>query len=245
MRRAAIVGPLRRRLPAAAAAYRSTPVPAARSPWTAARWCAVDLELSGLDPRRHEIVSYAAIPIEHGRVLLSGAVAGLVRPARELSESAIRVHGIRAADLADAPALPEALEPLLAAITGRALVVHVERIEREFLGRALRLQGLRLRSPVVDTSVLGRLWLSERDGRLPGELALEELARSLGLPSHAQHDALGDALTTAQVFIALASHLSAVRVQRVRDLERARRRLRAAVMYPTAPEEPGGSRSPR
>ena len=33
------------------------------------------------------------------------------------------------------------------------------------------------------------------------------LARSLGLPVHRPHHADGDALTTAQVFIALATHL--------------------------------------
>lgn len=195
----------------------------------------MDLELSGLDPRRHEIISFAAIPIEQGRIQLAGAVWGLVRPTRALSEPAIRIHGIRAADLLDAPPLQTAIEPLLRAIAGRTLVAHVARVERAFLGPALRAGGVRLRGPIADTSVLGRLWLCERDGTVPAEMPLGELAGALGLPAHAQHDALGDALTTAQVFIAAASHLSVERVETVRSLARAGRRLQAALRYPTEP----------
>ncbi len=47
---------------------------------------------------------------------------------------------------------------------GGVLVAHTAAIERAFLGRALRAQGLRLRGPIVDTEVLGRLWLHDRDG---------------------------------------------------------------------------------
>ena len=42
---------------------------------------------------------------------------------------------------------------------------------------------------------------------MPAQLGLTELASRLGLPAHRPHHALGDALTTAQVFLALATHL--------------------------------------
>ncbi|HEV3284767.1 MAG TPA: 3'-5' exonuclease [Solirubrobacteraceae bacterium] len=224
--------PVRREPTPAAAAYAATPHPALSAPWHSAPWCVVDLELSGLDPRRHEIVSFAALPIEGGRVQLALARSGLVRPSRPLSDSSVRVHGIRDADLRDAPPLKDALEPLLEAMAGRTLVCHVARIERAFLGRALREMGVRLRRPTADTSVVGRLWLAERDGFAPAEPSLEELASTLGLPSHSRHDALGDALTTAQVFIAAATHLDALAPMTVRGLTHAHRRLKAVLSYP-------------
>jgi DNA polymerase-3 subunit epsilon len=217
---------------AAARAYTEAGPPAPRTPWAEASWCAVDLELSGLDPRRHEIVSFAAIPVEHGRVQLGRAVSGLVRPSRALSESSIRIHGLRAADLENAPPLAEAIDPLLRAMAGSGLVAHVARVERAFLSRALREQGARLHGPIADTDVIGRLWLCERDGAIGGDPSLGALAAALGLPAVAQHDALGDALTTAQVFIAAATHLDALAPQTVRSLEHAGRRLRAAMSYP-------------
>jgi DNA polymerase III epsilon subunit-like protein len=45
------------------------------------------------------------------------------------------------------------------------------------------------------------------------------MARSLGLPVHRPHEADGDALTTAQAFIALASHLDEFEPQTVASLE--------------------------
>jgi DNA polymerase-3 subunit epsilon len=187
----------------------------------------VDLELTGLDPAVDEIISFGAIPIEGGRVQLAGAVAGLARPAREISEASIKVHGILAADLALAPPLASAIGPLLRAITGRTLVVHTAAVERAFLGRAFRQQRLRLRGSIIDTEVLGCVWLHERDNRAPNRLSLAELATTLGLPVDRPHEALADALTTAQAFIALATHLDAVRVETVGSLARAGRRLEA------------------
>jgi DNA polymerase-3 subunit epsilon len=215
-----------------ARAYRDASLPPGRTPWQAARYCAVDLELTGLDARRDEIVSFAAIPVEDGRVRLAGAVEGLVRPERTMAEESIRVHGIRPADLADAPVLDVAIDPLLAALAGSVPVAHVADVERAFLRRALRRQGLRLRRPFVDTSVLGAVWLSERDGAVPRTMALGELAETLGLPAHRPHEATGDALTTAQVFLALAVHLSASPPETVRSLVTAHRRLAASRSYP-------------
>jgi DNA polymerase-3 subunit epsilon len=218
---------------AAALAYRRARLPRGRTPWREASYLAVDLELSGLDPRRNEIVSFGAVPIEDGRVQLGAAVHGLVSPLRPIGEVSIRVHGLRAADLADAPALDVAIEPLLSAMVGRIPIVHVAAIERGFLRPALRRQGLRLRAPMVDTSVLGLVWLHERDGGGPRRLSLGELTHALGLPSHHPHDALGDALTTAQVFLALATHLDARRPETVRRLVTADRRLESLLAYPS------------
>lgn len=209
----------------AAAAYAKAPLPRGRTPWRQASWCALDFELTGLDPHEDEIISFGAIPIEGGRLQLSKAASALVRPTREIGEATIPVHGIRAIDLASAGRLSETIGLLLLAITGRVLVVHTAAVERTFLGRALREKGLRLRGPVVDTEVLGRLWLHERDGELRRRLGLGELAGALGLPADRPHDALGDALTTAQVFIALATHLDASHAETVGSLARARRRL--------------------
>jgi DNA polymerase-3 subunit epsilon len=216
-----------------AAAYAQARLPPARTRWRAASYCAVDLELSGLDPKRNEIISFGAFPIEDGRVRLNGAVEGLVRPAQAITDASIRVHGIRAVELADAPPPEVALDPLLDAMAGRIPVVHVAAIERSFLRPALRRLGVRLRRAMIDTSMLGELWLHERDPKGPQFTSLAELAAALGLPSHHPHDASGDALTTAQVFIALATHLDARRAETVRSLAHAGRRLDSLRTYPS------------
>lgn len=208
-----------------ALAYASATLPATRAPWREAGYCVLDLELSSLDRRQGEILSFGALPVDGGRVRLDGATLGLARPTRPLAHEAIRVHGLRAADLERAPALLEALDPLLAAMAGRVLVAHHATVEQAFLGAALREMGLRLRGPVIDTAVLARVWVAERDGRLPPRLGLGGLARLCGLPVHSPHTAIGDALTTAQLFVVAATQLDARSPQTVGRLARAHVRL--------------------
>ena len=57
-----------------------------RTPWRLAHFCVVDLELSGLDPGRDEIIAFAAVPIDAGRIVAGNAVYGLSRNTRPLPE---------------------------------------------------------------------------------------------------------------------------------------------------------------
>jgi DNA polymerase III epsilon subunit-like protein len=53
------------------------------------------------------------------------------------------------------------------------------------------------------------------------------VAAALGVPAHRSHDAEGDALTTAQAFLALATHLERHGRGTVRALAAARWQVRA------------------
>lgn len=204
---------------AAAEAYARAALPGPRTNWREARWAVVDLETTGLDAERDEIISFAVLPIDGGRARPGAASYRLVRPARMPEAGSIRIHGIRPADLAQAPALAELRDELLEAMMGRLVVAHAAHVERGFLGPVLDEAGVGLRGPVLDTRELGRAWLADRDpGTRPRRTELSELAALLGLPAHRPHHALGDALTTAQVFLALAAHLEHRGRLTVRDL---------------------------
>lgn len=177
--------------------------------WRAARFVVVDLETTGLDPRRDGVISFAAVPVDGGRIVVGETVTGLVRPAAPPPPPSIEVHGLRAQDLAAAAPAPEALEPLVRAMRDRILVAHVAGIERAFLRPHVRPPERWLRRRAVDTALLWRLLGIHRGDGDPGPSSLAELAVSLGLPAHRPHDAEGDALTTAQAFLALATHLEA------------------------------------
>lgn len=212
---------------AAAQAYADAPVPSGRLDWREASWAVVDLETTGLDPAQDEIVSVAVVPVDGGRVSPGAGIYRLVRPARELTEASIRIHGIRPADLVQAPPLDAVLDDVLGALAGRLLVAHAAFVERGFLEPAFAARGLAFPARIADTRALGRVWLAERDhAAVPASLGLSELASRLGLPAHRPHHALGDALTTAQVFLALATHLEQrgkLLVKTVMTLSRERR----------------------
>jgi DNA polymerase III subunit epsilon len=180
-------------------------LPAPDTPWRAAGWCVVDLELTGLQ-RSDEIIAIGAVPVLGGAIALGEAMYALARADRAPAHGAVLVHKLRSADLAGAPPLSAAVDELLRMLAGRVPVFHTAVVERTFLGRELRRRRVRL-APEADTEALGRLWLRERDGVVPAGLSLARLCAVLGIPGETPHHALGDALTTAKAFIALASHL--------------------------------------
>jgi DNA polymerase III subunit epsilon len=193
-------------------AFAEAMAPAGDAPWREVDFTVIDLETTGLDPASDEIISFATVSVSGGRITLADARYELIRPNRMPAPDTIRIHGLREADLVDAPPLDGVLDRLLTALSGRALVAHVAAVERGFLGSALATHGLKLTNPWVDTAALDRE--RRRLRRLPPAesepIGLSDLARSLGLPVHRPHHADGDALTTAQSFIALATHLEAI-----------------------------------
>jgi DNA polymerase-3 subunit epsilon len=199
---------------------RVTGAPSRGTPWREADLCAVDVETTGLNPGRDEIIAFATVPISGGRARLREARCRVVRPARMPDAETIVIHGLRSEDLIDAPPIDDVVGELIEAIAGRALVAHVASIERGFLSRALALNDLELRNPIIDTAELAAELFSRHHRSLPHPIGLTELAGELGLPAHRPHAADGDALTTAQVFLALATELDRLEPQTAGSLVR-------------------------
>jgi len=211
-----------------AAAFASEPRPAASVPWREAGWCAVDLEMTGLDPRSDQIMAIGAVPIDEGRIQLGAGMYTLVRASKRSQVGAVLVHKLRLADVVDAPSLDDAIDLLLTALAGRVPVFHTAAVETAFLGRQFARRHVRLPA-AADTEVLGRRWLAHRDGAEHAEgISLGGLAVALHQPAETPHHALGDALTTAQLFISLASLLDTVAPQTVGSLMDAGERAMSA-----------------
>ncbi len=194
---------------AGARAYRDAPMPDPEANWRDVDFGVIDLEMTGLNAGADEIISFAVIPVSGGRVRLQDSRYQLIRPRKMPAGESIRIHGLRAMDLEQAPPLAEVVDDLLEAIAGRALVAHVAAVETSFLTAALGHYGLELRNPMVDTAAIANELL-RRTGRWDrerGPIGLTELARTFHLPVHRPHHADGDALTTAQLFLALSTHL--------------------------------------
>jgi DNA polymerase III subunit epsilon len=149
-----------------------------------------------------------------GRAAAATAFRLLVRPDREVPADAIRIHSLLPGELEAAPPLAEQLAALLDRTLGDVLVVHVAEVDHAFLDAAMRRSwGCPLNATVLDTARMAaalnrRLHLARPLGRRPGtSLRLADLARAHGLPVHPEHDPLHDALTTTQLFLALATRL--------------------------------------
>jgi DNA polymerase-3 subunit epsilon len=177
--------------------------------WRMARFCVIDIETTGLDPARDEIVSVGVAEVVQGRIS-SHTFYRVIHPLRSVSEEAMRIHSLTSEELAEAPMIGEVVAPLTSFLAGSFLVAHAAWFERAFLDRTLKPFGERLPDHLVDTAALAR-----RLGLAPPasdrEPSLEALSLRLGLPVHTPHHALGDAMTTAQLLLAFAARLMAAR----------------------------------
>ena len=176
-----------------------------RGGWREVSYCAIDVETTGLDLRRDSIVSIGSVGISAGRIVCRDSYYSLIRPACQVSVASMCIHYLRPADLENAPAAQDVGQEVARNLAGRIVIAHAAWIERVFLSRLLRQAGFRFAAPVIDTAALARALGYARGGSHGREPSLELLARQLALPVYAPHHALGDAVTTAAVFLALAT----------------------------------------
>lgn len=173
-------------------------------PWKHATFCVIDLETTGLDLRRDEIISVGAVKVHEGRIAATTLYL-LARPSCEISADSISVHSILPSEVEDCPPIDDVLEDVRCFANGAVLVAHSAWFERAFLDRALRPRGERLPSTMIDTAALAKhLGLASGGDREP---SLEHLARCLDLPAVSPHHALGDAMTTAMTMLAMIAKL--------------------------------------
>lgn len=169
----------------------------------------VDLEMTGLNSKYHEIISIGWVPIIHGEIVLSQARHLLITPNNSVGESAT-IHGIHDRDLTDAMPLKSAIEELLMALQGRVMVGHHVGLDVAFLRQAAKnIYHHSLPFCVIDTLHLEAARLSRQGEHFDKQLLrLNQSSQRYGLPSADPHNALGDALTTAQLLLAQVCALS-------------------------------------
>jgi len=185
-----------------------------RQPFDEVTYWALDLETTGLDPRRDSILSVGMVPIREGVIRWGERAYTLVEGAAKVSEAgALGVHQILPGDTATAPNEGEVLRWVFDRLADCVLLVHHAPVDLGFLKTGARRHRYRWPSPrVVDTVRLLQK-LEHRMERLqpyphPMPRGLDAARERLGLPSHRSHHALADALATAELFLVLRARLN-------------------------------------
>ncbi|WP_028870373.1 3'-5' exonuclease [Psychromonas arctica] len=169
---------------------------------------ALDFETTGLDPKKNSIISIGLVPFTLKRIYCNQAKSWFINPKDKLQEDSIIIHGITHSDLKGAPDLRRILDQLLEQLAGKVVVVHYRNIERPFLDlhlRALFKEGIVF--PVVDTMQiesniqrkLAAGFLNRLRGKKPASIRLGQSRKRYNLPTYQPHDALTDAIATAEL----------------------------------------------
>lgn len=155
-------------------------------------YAVVDTETTGLSPRlRHRVVELAVLLVdEKGQI--EGEFCTLLNPERDLGPQ--HIHGIRAADVINAPKFADVAGHILGLLAGRTLVAHNLPFDLTFLDAEFDRLGVPF--PLTrDMGVCTMTWSSrflEGSGR-----SLRECCAAANVPLTGWHSALSDTRAAA------------------------------------------------
>ncbi|QSX42638.1 exonuclease domain-containing protein [Shewanella cyperi] len=169
---------------------------------------ALDMEMTGLDPAKDQILAMGLVPVFERQIHLEDAASVLVSIDGSVGHSAT-IHGITDLDLTGGLTPAVALDWLLERAEGHILLAHHAPLDLAFLQQAAqRLLGERLPLLAIDTLALERQRLLRSEDVLKeGSLRLDACRSRYGLPRYAAHNALTDALACAELFLAQSACL--------------------------------------
>jgi DNA polymerase-3 subunit epsilon len=175
-----------------------------RRHWRVTSFASLDFETTGLDYEQDAVVSFGVVPVRSGRASFAGSVHQLVVPAVRSSARSMTIHEILPQDLVGAPPLEEARETLRSCIEGRFLLTWYAEVELAFLRRMF---GGSRRSWVRRTVDVRQMAIAFEGVHQDVRFTLTATAARYGVPVDKPHEALDDALVTAQLFLVLATKL--------------------------------------
>lgn len=185
-------------------------------PTTPRTYVAVDVETTGLDPRRDAIIEVAAVTFQGNDIL--NEFSSLVNPLRDIPTFITDMTGITSAMVSDAPTM-SALRPRLKTQLGdHILIGHNIEFDLGFLQEAWLGAG----NHRLDTLTLASILVPEAR-----RLSLGELARFLNFPSadgH-YHRARHDAEQTIELFLALRERALQLSLAQLDEIVQAGRSL--------------------
>ncbi|MFC6669779.1 3'-5' exonuclease [Marinobacterium aestuariivivens] len=164
----------------------------------------LDCETTGLDVRSAEIISIGAVKIRGKRVLTSERLDIKLKPPASLTGDSIKIHKIRASDLADGIEMDEALEQLLAFIGNRPILGYYINFDVRMLDKYLRPRyGFGLPNRTIELSHVYHDIIKWKSVGGSVDLRFDTIASKLEVPIIERHTALGDAITVALMYVRL------------------------------------------
>lgn len=188
-------------------------IPARSAAFTETEFVALDIETTGLDAATADMLSVGWVVLRGGRVALKTARSWLVQPSGEVGTSA-SVHGLTDTVVGEGLNWGIVLDKIVNVLRGRVLLVHHAGLDKALLDRmCLQRYGAKLLVPVVDTLEL-ELRRQRRAHHIEENqsLRLGDLRDAYNLPRYGAHDALSDAIATAELLIAIVRNRKSTRL---------------------------------
>ena len=170
-----------------------------------AQLTALDFELDGLRRGAH-VLQAGWVELCNGTIDLGTSRRIDIRSLRQLDDEAVAIHGIGEQRARNGAALREIVELFLREFSGKIIVAHGADVEREVIKRISKaVFGVTIPVRIICTLGLERKLQPDLPG--PDAYRLATTRERYNLPMHDQHDALADAIASAELLLAQLSRM--------------------------------------
>lgn len=163
----------------------------------------IDTETSSLSTKDGELLSIGWVLIEENKIKLNSARHYLLQPNNSVGNSAA-IHQLRDCEFKEGNETSAIMKELIETAAGKTMVFHHAPLDTEFLNKACKdTFGLPLLWPTLDTLQIEKQKLERKNIPLQkNALRLASCRARYNLPTYPAHNALIDALATAELLLA-------------------------------------------
>lgn len=198
--------------------YLNTPLPSQYQSVFETHFLALDFETTGFDLVKDEILSFGYVQVSHLSIDIATAVHRLVKPEQNIPEDSAIVHHILDDTSMQGMKLKTVLDEFLYLLKGKVLLAHYAAAESSYLNKACeQVYGCGIVIPVADTLMIEQL-RNKRSITSRQQLKLHQCCRRYNLPQYRLHDALNDAISCAELFLAQTAYWKNPHTSRISQL---------------------------
>lgn len=181
------------------------------SPISDIKLLALDIEMTGLDSKKDQMVSIGVIPIINAKIQPKLAQYKLIKIQGTVGQSAV-IHGVLDRHLTNALPLQEVLQWLFEQCKDKVIVAHYAGLDLQFLQQSLvgaEKQSFALFA--IDTLLIDKKReLRKHQSLNTSSLRLNACRERYNLPIYNAHNALTDALACAELLLAQLSKMGGI-----------------------------------
>jgi len=171
-----------------------------------------DTETTGLYPSDGDrLISIGAVRLVNGK-LQDQTFHELIDPDRKVPKASTAIHGITNEMVQGKPKVDKVLRNFHLFCDGSLLIAHNAAFDMRFLELEQKQAGVEFSQPILDTLLLSTILHPHLEGH-----SLDVLMPRYGLETGKRHDALGDALMTASLFLKMIPFLEQAGIITLQD----------------------------
>lgn len=200
-------------------AYRALPKCDAQSDIDTQRFIVVDVESSGLNLSTDKLIAIGAVAVSAGAVLLDQGFEVILQQRAPSTVDNILIHGIDGTAQTTGMDPAAALLEFLAYIGNAPLVAYHASFDRSMIDTATKaFLGVKIGNPWIDLAHVAPALFPELAMRSRNQRSLDEWTEDFAISNINRHNAVADALATAQLLLVLLARAKHQTGGRLRDL---------------------------